>query len=134
VSVYTTDANSRAAAKLLSGLRETLTITALSELEIVNALQLRRLRNEITVPEQRAAEQLFGQDLAEGALSLKYFPIAVFQTGLHLSRKHTAELGVRTLDVLHVACAMSLNCETFLSFDQRQRKLAEAEGLRVLPR
>jgi hypothetical protein len=47
-----------------------------------------------------------------------------------LSRR-TQELGARTLDVLHVACACELAADCFLSFDQRQLVLAERAGLRV---
>lgn len=54
----------------------------------MDALQLRRFRNEITVSQQHAAEQLFGRDfLEESALALKYFPDG---------GKHTAEVGART--------------------------------------
>lgn len=42
------------------------------------------------------------------------------------------ELGIRTLDVLHVACACELKASAFLSFDERQRKLAERSGILVL--
>jgi predicted nucleic acid-binding protein len=38
-------------------------------------------------------------------------------------------LGIRTLDSLHVACALELNVKRFWSFDDRQRKLAKATGL-----
>lgn len=38
-----------------------------------------------------------------------------------------------TLDGLHVATALLLKPEAFFSFDERQRKLARAAGLRVLP-
>jgi hypothetical protein len=42
-------------------------------------------------------------------------------------------LGVRSLDILHVAIAMSLGARTFLSFDDRQRALATRAGLTVVP-
>jgi predicted nucleic acid-binding protein len=34
---------------------------------------------------------------------------------------------------LHVALALEAGAKTFLSFDQRQRKLAKAAGLKVKP-
>jgi len=48
-----------------------------------------------------------------------------------LSRNRTAQGGHRTLDILHVATAVHLQAETFLTFDARQRQLAEASGLTV---
>jgi predicted nucleic acid-binding protein len=50
-----------------------------------------------------------------------------------LSRAHTVRLGVRTLDLLHVAAARVQGADEFLTFDQRQRGLAEAAGLLVGP-
>ena len=50
-----------------------------------------------------------------------------------LSDQHTPTLGTRMLDVLHVAIALLLKPEAFYSFDERQRRLAQANGLRVLP-
>jgi hypothetical protein len=49
-----------------------------------------------------------------------------------LSREHTPELGCRSLDVLHVACALELDLRSFLTFDARQRQLARAVGLRLI--
>lgn len=50
-----------------------------------------------------------------------------------LSRRHTAAGGHRSLDVLHVATALHLEAEQFLTFDANQRKLATAAGLNVKP-
>jgi predicted nucleic acid-binding protein len=48
-----------------------------------------------------------------------------------LSAKHTDRLGARAIDLLHVACALLLESEIFLTFDARQLELASAEGLRT---
>lgn len=48
-----------------------------------------------------------------------------------LSKLHTAAGGHRSLDVLHVATALHLEVEQFLTFDTNQRKLATAAGLKV---
>lgn len=42
-----------------------------------------------------------------------------------------AQRGARTLDSLHVACAMELKANRFWTFDERQAKLAKAAGLRT---
>ena len=46
-----------------------------------------------------------------------------------LAEMHGSTLGARTLDSLHVACALELNAQKFWTFDDRQAKLAEAVGL-----
>jgi predicted nucleic acid-binding protein len=38
---------------------------------------------------------------------------------------------MRTLDSLHVASALLLKAERFWTFDERQAKLAKAEGLKT---
>ena len=38
-----------------------------------------------------------------------------------------------TLDILHIAAALILRADTFLTFDKRQAKLAAAAGLTVAP-
>ncbi len=48
-----------------------------------------------------------------------------------LSDRHTESNGHRLVDLLHVATALHLGAAEFLSFDANQRKLAEAEGLKI---
>jgi hypothetical protein len=49
-----------------------------------------------------------------------------------LSASHTEKLGLRAIDLLHVASALILESELFLTTDLRQQQLAKAEGLRVV--
>lgn len=48
-----------------------------------------------------------------------------------LSAKHTESTGHRPADILHVATAIHLGCGDFLTFDANQKKLAEAEDMKV---
>ncbi len=48
-----------------------------------------------------------------------------------LSATHTERLGARAIDLLHVANALTLESELFLTTDARQAQLAKAEGLKV---
>jgi len=48
-----------------------------------------------------------------------------------LCEKHTERLGCRGFDLLHVALALELECEVFLTSDRIQGTLAGAEGLDV---
>lgn len=47
-----------------------------------------------------------------------------------MSEKHAATEGQRMIDLLHVAAALESGAKTFVSFDQRQRMLAKASGLK----
>ena len=48
-----------------------------------------------------------------------------------LSEKHTERIGCRGFDLLHVALALELECDTFLTADRIQGALARAAGLDV---
>lgn len=48
-----------------------------------------------------------------------------------LSEKATMSGGHRPMDILHIATAQHLRLKRFLTLDDNQRKLAEAEGLSV---
>lgn len=48
-----------------------------------------------------------------------------------LSATQSERVGARAIDLLHVACALSLEIEVFLTSDQRQATLAKTEGLQV---
>lgn len=48
-----------------------------------------------------------------------------------LSEKHTEENGHRMTDILHVATALHLGAEEFLTFDANQKRLASASGMKV---
>lgn len=49
-----------------------------------------------------------------------------------LATAHTERLGARAIDLLHVASALTLESEVFLTTDARQMQLAKAEGLKVV--
>jgi predicted nucleic acid-binding protein len=56
---------------------------------------------------------------------------AVHQTAEELSERYTESKGHRLADILHVATALHLGADEFLTFDSNQKALAEAEGLKV---
>jgi hypothetical protein len=57
---------------------------------------------------------------------------AAFARAAELSTAHTERMGARAIDLLHVAAALTLECELFLTTDARQAQLAKAEGLKVV--
>jgi len=73
-------------------------------------------------------------DLQSGRLVKKIvkWPLA-FRIAFELSERPSMLIGTRSLDVLHVAAAKSLRANVFVSFDDRQRKLAATVGLKVSP-
>ena len=71
-------------------------------------------------------------DLACGVLEMVAPDWAdVHRIAEELSAKHTESGGHRLADILHVATAIHLGTEQFLTFDTNQKRLAEAEGMKV---
>ncbi len=107
----------------------------LLELEIRNALRLKHGRRDITEAELRGALGLLQADLSGGILSKPNYDLAsVFHRAEGLSAKNTARTLARSADILHVATACEIGCKEFVSFDERQRKVAAQDGLKVFPR
>ena len=50
-----------------------------------------------------------------------------------MSAHNTSAKSWRALDILHVAAAAHLRVDGFLTFDQDQGKLAEAEDMTIAP-
>lgn len=99
--------------------------------ELINALRLKVFWNEITSEQAEAQISLFQSRLKRG---LYFFPeidrISLMKRFNILSAE-TPRLGCRTMDILHVACAVEIGAHEFLSFDQRQKSLASHAGLKV---
>jgi predicted nucleic acid-binding protein len=130
-SLYVPDANSSAAVAAARLLRFPLVLTPLGEFEFANSLALRVFRKELTAAQAASVLAHFRQDITAGILRLGPFPLAVFEKATRLSLKHSARLGTRTLDLLHVAAAHSLGARRFYTFDRKQARLARLLGLRV---
>jgi predicted nucleic acid-binding protein len=133
VSLYCLDANSAAAADLLPTVNEPLLITALVELETVNAIGLKEFRREITTQQAEALLLNFVRAMHDGVFLLRDVPEPAFGRARQLSRQLTPRFGTRSADILHVAAALELGATSFFSFDLQQRKMAEAVGLKLNP-
>jgi predicted nucleic acid-binding protein len=131
VSLYVLDGNSALAAAQMKRAALPVSLNPLGEVEITNSFELRLFRKELGQAQVKAARNLFRQDMANGIVVLRPLPPTAFDVAKRLAEKHTRRLGTRFLDVLHVASALVLRAETFYTFDEKQRKLAKAEGLLV---
>jgi predicted nucleic acid-binding protein len=83
---------------------------------------------------QTAADTIFEllqHDRANGLWVEIAMPENAFSLGAELARRYGPKLGMRTLDSLHVACALELKAERFWTFDERQAKLAKTAGLKI---
>jgi len=56
----------------------------------------------------------------------------IFNHAVDLSEKHTAMTGARSLDIMHIAAALSIKAEKFLTVDGRQTEVARLAGLTIV--
>ena len=128
-SLYAPDAHSAAAREYLLQAAGPFLLTPFGEAELPIAIQLRVFRREITAAQAQAALERLAVHIADGVFQAAPVPLAMYDMARQLSRKHTATLGTRTLDILHVAAALVLHADSFYTFDRAQAKLARAAGL-----
>lgn len=75
----------------------------------------------------------FNEDLAEGRYSeADVLWRRTLRRASELSRIYTPVLGCRSLDLLHVATALELGLRSFVTFDDREQRLARAAGLKTI--
>jgi predicted nucleic acid-binding protein len=132
VSIYNPQPQTPRALRRLKEIRtagDSILLCDLARLEVTNAFQLGIFRGVVTEPEAKALLGTFDANIATGAFRLLASPHSMWKTAGELSMKHVGSSGCRSLDVLHVAIALLLNAELFLTFDNRQRALALAAGL-----
>ena len=111
-------------------------------LEVRNAILQRAFHERRSLParqrQQIARERDAALDRLERFLSRRtLLDVAldmdvVIGRAAELATAHTERLGTRAIDLLHVASALALDSEVFLTTDDRQAQLAKAEGLEVV--
>lgn len=133
LKLYRREPGSAAFAAWRNATSGALPLTLHGELEIVNAICRYRHRGLFSPELQQSALDALQEDLASGRYR-REDPgwRAVMRRAMELTRAHTAEVGTRTLDVLHVASAIELGLRQFLTFDDRQSALARRAGLRLV--
>lgn len=131
-SVYLQDANSPIADQLVAQFTVSLVLSPLHDFEVANAIELAVFRKQMDRRQADAAWKDFQTDILHW--TMVPFPVDAFARTATLARRHTASLGTRSLDLLHVAVALALDVEAFLTFDLRQRRLALTEKLSIFPR
>jgi predicted nucleic acid-binding protein len=122
--------------------RPSLFFLPLHGLEVTNAIRQRAFHQRRTLP---ASERLSIRRESATSLALldRYLSRRAFieisldtdkatEMARQLSEKHTERLGCRAFDLLHIALALELECESFLTSDRIQSAAARAEGLHVI--
>ena len=108
-------------------------VNRLHELEIRNALSLKRFRGEIDDGQMAASLGMIAADFAARRLIRHEVDWRVIHDEAErLSAVAGATVGVRTIDVIHIAAALTQMATGLVSLDQRQLAAARMSGLRVV--
>ncbi len=129
IPIYIPEVFSRRARHEVRAARQ-VPFTPLHGLEVRNAFHLLCGRGNISTAELRSVLGWLDEDLA--AHRLARVPVdfaALFARADQLVSTHATRLLCRSLDILHVACALQLDCTRFVSADDRQLALAKAVGI-----
>jgi predicted nucleic acid-binding protein len=124
------DANTASAIAYLKTHSTGLAFTSWQRCELRNAVHLAVWRGNCDTMLARRALDKVAEDVVAGNLvetQLDWPDVLVVAD--NLCDRHTAALGVRTLDLLHVAVAVSLGSKNFITCDGHQLALARASGL-----
>ena len=101
-------------------------------IEFNNALRTSVVTKKIPAKIVLQVGKALQSDLQQRNMLPHHIPVYTWwQEAETLSDAHAATLGVRILDLLHVAAVRVLNATHFYTFDTRQLTLAQAAGLQT---
>lgn len=133
IKLYIREAGSEQVNELVTQQDDPLPVWDLLEAELTNALRLKVFWKELAIEDSDRLIDLFHQRKQKGLYHVPELDRIALMDVFAKLPEQTSELGCRTFDILHVACALQLNSTQFISYDQRQRALAKRTGLAVYP-
>jgi predicted nucleic acid-binding protein len=131
VSLYLNDRNSRSARERIVS-APPVWFTPLHNAEWEHVIGQHIFRGELSLSDAQRLSLRLEQHRTEGRWKAAPIPDNAFEVCADLGRRQASRFWMRTLDTLHVACALELKAERFWTFDERQGKLAKAQGMKVL--
>lgn len=133
VALYIQQQSSTAAAAFMRKHRRALPFTPWHRLEVRNAIRLAVFHTLIDPHQGKTQLKQMETDLRDETL-LVHTPVdwvGVLRQAERLGASHTKTFGCRSGDLFHVAAAKEFDSAIFLTFDERQRKMARRAGLSV---
>lgn len=131
LKLYVREADSDLVQELVTRQKDPLPVWEFQQVEMINALHLKVFWKEISTDDASRLLALFDQRMRRGQYYCPRIDRAELMLTFRSLAKLTPETGCRTMDILHVACAMQISPERFISFDQRQQTLARKAKLNV---
>jgi|SRR5215469_5735694 len=134
ISLYVNETTTAAASSVVQAVTQPLPLIPLGFLELRNALYVAVFRKQISEGIRRAAWEAIDRDIRNGIFTdARVDSDRLHAKATELADKHSTTVGIRTLDLIHIAAAILLGAKQLLSFDNRQQTVATHEGPQVLP-
>lgn len=130
IKLYIREERSEAVNAIVVGQDEPLPVWFLHTLEMRNAFNLKLFRKELTQADVDNMVKLFHDRMHAGVYAAPRLDIGELAATAIQFTGHTRHIGCRSLDILHVAAAVRVGAELFVTSDERQRQLAETVGLK----
>ena len=133
LKLYTQEQGSKAIRAFVVGRKKPVYLSPLHIAECGSALRLKQFRGESAPGQVAQALAHIEEDFDAGVLN----PLPIdwdraWQRCRALSDAYAGITGCRTLDTLHVACAVLVSAGEFITSDHRQIALGQSAGLRVV--
>lgn len=132
LKLYIKEKGSELVQSTLTSQDQPLPVWEIQQAELINALRLKVFWGDIKAEQADQQITLLWDRYKRG---LYLFPEldrnALMKRFQELSIE-TMRLGCRTMDILHVACALEIKADKFMSFDQCQLELAAHAGLDIV--
>lgn len=133
LKLYIREQDSEAVQACVMAQDDPLAVWELQQVELINAFRLKVFWGDITNKQADQGIALFDQRMRRGQYFFPEIDRAELMTTFRSLSRQTSQFGCRTMDILHVACALQLSPRQFISFDERQRRLATHAKLTVFP-
>ncbi len=133
VKLYYPEPESRIFAEWIKKQKQPILFTQFHELEITNVFALKVFRNEISEENFNDLRDVLEKDKIAGILEVVTPDWSgVLLESIKISKHSSSVVGARSLDIIHVASADLLNCDTFLTNDKRQLSAALTIGIKAI--
>jgi predicted nucleic acid-binding protein len=133
VALYLQQPSSATSVAFMQRHGEPVPFTPWHRLEVRNAIRLAVFNRMIDLSQSKTQLKQMDADLRDETL-LVHTPVdwvAVLHQADKLGEAYAEDFGCRSSDLFHVATALDFGFELFLTFDERQKKVAKAAGLSV---
>ena len=129
-SLYGEDANSAKAVNFIKTSDSPISLTMLNIFELENALRFASFKQFYTSEEAAQMQNDIDSATKDGRLIIARISLnQIIETARKLSENYTQTGGHRSFDILHVAAAIILKADVFLTFDKNQTRLAQQMNL-----